>query len=114
MTKKFRFLRIVSALYKLMAVLSFLGGIGVAVVGGLLQMNNTAVTDTITGLSATGVGPGLGIPVIVGGIVGGIFSMIILWATAQFFDVLIAMEENTRMTASLLNRLNRNIQDRGL
>ncbi|MDZ4766878.1 MAG: hypothetical protein SGI73_20250 [Chloroflexota bacterium] len=98
MKKRFRALRIVSFLYKLVAILGFIGSIG----GAVLFYSQTGQD----------VDPALVIPPIIGIIVGGLVSAIILFGLGQLFDLFIALEENTRATSALLQRLGRVMQDR--
>jgi hypothetical protein len=98
MKKRFRVLRIVSFLYKFAAILGFIGSIG----GAVLFYSQ----------AGQGVDMTLVIPPIVGIIVGGLVGSILLFGIGQLFDLLIALEENTRATSALLQRLGRVMQDR--
>lgn len=99
MKKRFGALRIISVLYKILAVLALLSGIGVAVIN-------------VPMMSDPNIGTALALPMILGGIVGGILGAITLLAFAQMFDLLIALEENTRATSMMLQRLGKVMQDR--
>ena len=102
MQKKYRVLRIVATIWKVLAwivlVVSILGGCGtlaLSVLGG----SAAARANDLTGLG--------------GGLIGGLFAALIaiflgvlyfvsLYAFAELVDVMLALEENTRMTAEQL------------
>ncbi len=101
MEKKYKVLRIVATIWKVLAwivlVLSVLGGCGtfaLAVMGGAAARGNTAL----------GLGSGLlggGITALVA-IFFGVLYFVSLYAFAELVDVMIALEENTRATAEQL------------
>jgi uncharacterized membrane protein len=99
MKKRFGALRIISVLYKILAVLAFLGGIGVAILN--FSIMNSPNMD-----------PALALPMILGGLLGGLLGAVTLLAFAQLFDLMIAVEENTRATSMMLQRLGKVMQDR--
>ncbi len=105
MVKKFRVLRIVAVIWKVIAwivlVASILGGCGTLVLGlmaggagassnnALGAMLGGALGGAVTGLIA---------------ILFGILYFIFLYAFAELVDVMLALEENTRATAELLKK----------
>jgi uncharacterized membrane protein YfcA len=101
MEKRFRALRFVSLLYKIIAVLGAVGAIAGAVFLSVTQVNQGLATWNDA------------LPTLIGGVVGGILGGILLFGLAQLFDLLIAVEENTRATSRLLQRVGRLMQDQG-
>jgi hypothetical protein len=97
MKKRFRALRIISALYKLLALLSLIGAVGAAILFYSQQGQGTDMA--------------LVLPNVIGVLVGGILSSIFLFGLGQLFDLFIALEENTRATSALLQRLGRELRD---
>jgi hypothetical protein len=113
MQKRYRALRFVSGLYKIIAILLFLvaivGGIGAAfVAGGPIPVLN-ATTGVITTIPNQN-------PLIssviafVATFISGAILAISLYAFANLIDLLIATEENTRLTAALLNRVSKQLR----
>jgi hypothetical protein len=113
MEKRFKILRFVGSVYKVVGII--IGAITVISALGfciLSVASGSATESIIRGLNPNGVGQGFGI---VGGVVGGlIFSLLIIlgggiyaitiYALGEIVYLLIAMEENTRYTASMLHR----------
>lgn len=97
MKKRFRALRIISALYKLLALLSLIGAVAGAI---LFYSQQDQGTDAA-----------LVLPNVIGVLVGGILGSIFLFGLGQLFDLFIALEENTRATSALLQRLGRELRD---
>jgi hypothetical protein len=106
MEKKYRILRIVATIWKVLAwivlVLSVLGGcltFALGVMGGAAASRNDAL------------GLGLGGGLIGGGITAliaiffGVLYFVSLYAFAELVDVMIALEENTRATAEQLKNI---------
>jgi len=104
MEKKYRILRIVATIWKVLAwivlVLSVLGGcltFALVVMGGAAASRNDAL--------------GLGGGLIGGGITAliaiffGVLYFVSLYAFAELVDVMLALEENTRATAEHLKNL---------
>ena len=100
MQKKYRVLRIVATIWKVLAwivlVVSVLGGCG------------TLALAALGGAAARSTDFGLG-----GGLIGGLFAALVaiflgvlyfvsLYAFAELVDVMLALEENTRATADQL------------
>ena len=99
MQRRFIALRIISVIYKVMALLAFIGmvvviGLNVSAAASDLSLGNPAVANIVVAL-----GVGLG-------------SMIMLFALGQLFDLLIALEENTRATTIMLQRMGKLMQER--
>jgi hypothetical protein len=103
MKKKYRALRIISWIYRVLAILVLI----LAVVGAVLSFIGPAslgVTDTpenaalISNLSLGPVGA-------IGSLVSGILIALGLYAFGQLFQLLIDLEENTRGTTLLLQRM---------
>ncbi|SRR5258708_39230624 len=108
MEKKYGALRVISNLYKVIAVIIFLLAI-LGTIGSAISLITT--TSRYTGFSVEMTPLMLiGIAEILGILLGGIIAAISLYAFANLIDLLIATEENTRMTAALLNRLGRPLQ----
>lgn len=93
MKKKFGALRIISAIYKVLAVLTLLGGIVATALYILALMQPGG-----GGMTLATIAPAV-VPLI-----SGILGMIVLLAFSQIFDLLLSLEENTRLTAVLLQR----------
>lgn len=93
MKKKFGALRIISGIFKVLAVLFLLGGIAATGLG-IFALTRPGGG----GFTATTIAPAV-VPVI-----AGIIGMILLLAFSQIFDLLLSLEENTRLTAVLLQR----------
>jgi|SRR5579871_2032036 len=116
MQKKYRVLRFASGLYKIIAIivilLAFVGAIGAALIwGGATVPVYDLSSNTIVMVPnhyAFISGP----IAFIGTLLGGLFVAISLYALANLIDVLVATEENTRMTAILLNRVGRRLTAR--
>jgi hypothetical protein len=114
MEKRFKILRIVGTVYKVVGIiiavvtlLSALGFCGMSVLGGSAMQG---VLNNMPG-KTQGLGQGFGL---LGGVVGGVlFSLVIIlfgaiyavtiYALGEAVYLLIALEENTRRTALLLH-----------
>ncbi len=107
MEKKFRVLRIVAFIWKVVAwvilVSSVLGGCG-ALVMTLMTGNQLARQSSALGLGMLG-GAVSGIVIAIIAIFVGIFYFISLYAVAEIIDVVLALEENTRATVEHLKNL---------
>jgi hypothetical protein len=103
MEKKFKILRIVAFLWKILAwvilVISLLGACGSLVLGFVLS-DQLARTSSGLGISVSVVGGPLGalVTALVVTLIG-IFYFLSLYAVAEMIDVMLALEENTRATA---------------
>ena len=113
MAKKYRALRFISGLYKIIAIIIFLlailGAIGAALIwgGSSVPIFNLA-TNTI--IIVPNQYPFLAAPIaFISTLLGGLLIASSLYAFANLIDLLIATEENTRMTAILLNRVGRRL-----
>jgi hypothetical protein len=113
MEKRFKILRFVGSFYKvvgiIIAAITIISALGFCV---LSVVSGTATESIIRGLNPNGGGQGFGI---LGGVVGGlIVSLLIIlgggiyavttYALGETVYLLIALEENTRHTASMLLR----------
>lgn len=107
MERKFRVLSIIGTLWKVFAWISLIGGILLSI--GVLLMGILGTGGMIW--RQFGQEPGVmpGVMGVVSGIAGFIISVIIsiiyflmLYAAGELIDLLLALEENTRQTAQLL------------
>lgn len=107
MEKKFKALRIVAFIWKVVAwvilVVSTLGSCG-ALVMTLVAGNQLARQSSALGLGTLGGAVG-GIVMAVVAILLGVFYFISLYAIAEMIDVVLALEENTRATVEHLKNL---------
>jgi hypothetical protein len=107
MAKKFRILRIVAFLWKIVAwvilVISVLGGCGTIVMLATAG-NQLARQSSVFGLGMLGGAVG-GVVIAVIAILVGLFYFISLYAVAEMIDVALAVEENTRATVEQLKQL---------
>jgi hypothetical protein len=107
MEKRFRALRFIGTLYKILAWISLVGSILFSlflVIGG--------VAGGLGAASGQGDNGMLGLPIAgaVGGILGGVVAMLVgllyfllLYAISEAIYVVLSIEENTRMTAVALS-----------
>jgi hypothetical protein len=107
MGKKFRILRIVAFIWKVVAwiilVLSVLGGCGILVTL-LMAGNQFSRQANLLGWGMPGGAAG-GIVIALIAILVGLFYFISLYAVAEMIDVVLALEENTRATVEQLKNL---------
>jgi hypothetical protein len=105
--KKFKILRIVAFVWKIVAwvilVISVLGGCG-SLVMSLMAGNQLARQTSTLGLGMLSGAVG-GIIIAVVAILVGLFYFISLYAVAEMIDVALALEENTRATAEQLKNI---------
>jgi hypothetical protein len=103
MQKKYRALRIVATIWKVLAwvvlVVSVLGGCGTLAFGVL---GGAAARSTNFGLGGGLIG---GLVAALVAIFLGVLYFVSLYAFAELVDVMLALEENTRMTAEQLKSL---------
>jgi hypothetical protein len=106
MEKKFKILRIVAIIWKVVAwitlVTSVLGGCGCIAMG---LMTGSAARDINQALGLSAFGALGGVIVAVPLIFGGLFYFALLYAVAEMIDVVLALEENTRLTAEQLKNI---------
>ncbi len=98
MRKRFFALRLISGIYKFLAVLILIALIGVSV-WVLVDANAFPTWDAK-------------LPVIAAAVLGAILLPLILWGLAQLFDVLMATEMNTRASTKMLQRLGKLMEER--
>ncbi|MCC7450001.1 MAG: hypothetical protein IT324_21465 [Anaerolineae bacterium] len=109
--KKYQALRIVSTLYKAIAVLFVVLTILAAVVTALGTIGVLSpFRYTVNGATYSSIGPGstqviATVLAVLGTLLSGTLISISLYAFANLIDLMIDTEENTRATAVLLNRL---------
>lgn len=103
MEKKFKILRIVAFIWKILAwvilVLSTLGGCGA------LVMALTAGNRILAQVGGVRVDALSGIVIAMIALLIGVFYFILLYAVAEMIDVVLALEENTRATVEHLKNL---------
>lgn len=98
MKRRFLALRIVSTIFKILAVLAFIGMIGgIALV--LLDATGFPTIETK-------------LPVIGGAVAAGIIGTIVLFAIGQYIDLMMALEANTRATTAMLQQLGKVMKER--
>jgi hypothetical protein len=106
MEKKFRVLRVVASIWKIVAwlvlVLSVLGGCG-AFATALMAGSQVSRSSSTFGMGMLGGTLG-GVVMAIGAILLGVFYFISLYAVAELIDVVLALEENTRATVELLKQ----------
>jgi hypothetical protein len=113
MEKRFKVLRFVGSVYKILGIiigaitiLSALGFCLTSILGG------SALASTLQGLNPNGGGQGLGV---LGGVVGGVIVSLVtillggiyavtIYALGEAVYLLIALEENTHLTAAMLHK----------
>lgn len=99
---RFGVLRLISTLFKVMAwivlILSILGALGLGLAGSLVRQS-LLDEQWLTLLESGGVIAGLGL------VLTGIIGFLSLFATGESIQLQLAIEENTRLTAALLLRL---------
>ncbi len=98
MKRRFLALRIISVIYKILAVIAFIGMIGAI---GYVLINATDFPTIESKL-----------PVIGAALGSGLVSTIVLFAVAQFLDLLMALEANTRATTAMLQQLGKVMKER--
>ncbi|MHB0878397.1 MAG: hypothetical protein ACYC5O_20365 [Anaerolineae bacterium] len=104
MEKRFRALRFIGTLFKVLAWITLVGAIIVAlffVIGGASSGLSSNSDQLIPGLALQGALAG-----IIGGlgvIIGGLIYFLMLYAVAESIYVILSIEENTRLTAMALS-----------
>lgn len=98
MKRRFLALRIISMIYKILAVFAFIAMIG-AIVVVLIDANGFPTIESK-------------LPIIGAAFGGGIVGTLVLLAVAQLIDLLIALEMNTRSTTAMLQQLGRIMKER--
>ncbi len=98
MKRRFFALRIISMIYKILALLAF---VGMIIAIGFILIDTTTFPTMDSKLQPLGIALG-----------SGIVGTITLLAVAQLLDLLMALEANTRMTTVMLQRMGRVLQER--
>ena len=101
MKRRFLALRIISIIYKILAVLAFIGMIGGDQLDVLIDANDL---PTIQDPNFQPIGVALGVRLW--------SARILCLAVAQFIDLLIALEMNTRATTAMLQQLGKVMKER--
>lgn len=111
MEKRYRALRVVSAIYKILAVIGALAtvvGVVITIVSYLGVFSASGVQIQIYPaevLPLAGLSAGI--------LIGGWLGALTLYALGSFIDVFLATEENTRLTAALLSRVSKQLPGAG-
>ncbi len=101
--KRFGMLRVIGVMLKVLAWLSLVMGV-VGAVAGLLA--GGALTDLLsTSGLASPLGGGEAIILALGGLLTGLISFLALYAAGEGIFLQLAVEENTRITAALLMKM---------
>ena len=98
MKRRFLALRIVSTIFKILGVLAFITMIGVI---GYVLINSTDFPTIESKL-----------PIIGGALAAGIIGTILLFGIGQYFDLMMALEANTRATTAMLQQLGKVMKER--
>ncbi len=98
MKRRFFALRIISMIYKILALLAF---IGMIIAIALILIDATTFPTLNSKLQPLGIALG-----------SGLVGTITLLAVAQLLDLLMALELNTRTTNAMLQRMSRVMQER--
>lgn len=101
MQKKYRALRVVSLVYRIIAALIFLG----ALIGGGLTAVNPSIQYDLYSNTFTSAPPATGAGLAI--IAAGVITALGLYAFGELLSLLVDLEANTRATNALLNRLTR-------
>jgi lysylphosphatidylglycerol synthetase-like protein (DUF2156 family) len=108
--KRFDILRFFSGLMKVLAwinlVLAILAAIGVALggtqLGQMMQASGVGEASTLSGIG--------GIILAVAILLGGLFYFVVFYAMGELISLLVATEENTRLSAALLLKMHQESQ----
>ena len=98
MKRRFFALRIISTIYKILALFAF---VGMIIAIALILIDATTFPTLDSKLRPLGIALGLGI-----------VGSIVLLAVAQLIDLLMALELNTRTNSVMLQRMGRVMQER--
>lgn len=118
MRRRFRALRFLALLYKILAWVALVGGILsaiiIALIGGLagnVGSQSPLLRDLPFISRATGLIPGLAMGVIT--LLGALVYFVLLYAASEIIEVALAIEENTRETAFYLRGEGMNLPPQG-
>lgn len=98
MKRRFWALRVVSGIYKILGVLALIGFIGAAIVV-LIDVQNFPTMESK-------------LPVLGAAVAGAILAPLLLFATGQFLDMMMAIELNSRASNRLLQQMGSVMKDR--
>ena len=98
MKRRFFALRIISIIYKILAVITFIG-----MIGGIAFVLLDASTFPTMASKIQPIGAALG---------GGLVGTLSLFAIAQLIDLMVALETNTRAMTVMLQRMGKVMKDR--
>ncbi len=98
MKRRFFALRIISTIYKILALLAF---VGMIIAIAFILIDATTFPTLNSKLQPLGIALG-----------SGIVGTIVLLAVAQLLDLLMALELNTRTNSAMLQRMGRVMQER--
>jgi hypothetical protein len=98
MKRRFLALRVISTIYKILGVLSLIGMIGAI---ALVLLDATGYPTMESKLQPIGIALG-----------SGIGSALVLFAVAQFLDLMMAIEINTRASNAMLQQLGKVMKER--
>ncbi|HVO41625.1 MAG TPA: hypothetical protein VMT34_03325 [Aggregatilineales bacterium] len=107
---RYQALRTISAIYKLAAVLIGIAAV-LAALGVIITGANSASYSNSFGYGGAGAIGSLLAGALV--LVGGLLTAIFVYAFANILDLLLSMEENTRLTALLLQQQTRGTANAG-
>jgi len=103
--RRFFALRTISVLLKIFSFLTIISAVITAVTVALSALNNSAYVPALSQFTSSG--PAGTVGVVVGVILGGLISAVVLYGLANILDALVSIEAGTRRTNELLEVLAR-------